>query len=332
MDIRNARQLKQFARERVAQSQQQRKLVLIYAGVLTGLAIAVTLLQYLLDVQIGKTGGLGSMGTRSILSTVKAVLPLAETVVSTCLSLGYLAAMMRVARGQFTSPKTLRLGFDRFWVLLRKTLLEGLIYLGVAMVSMYIAMFFFFLTPLSHGLMEVLTPMLSGSSALDPYSILADAAAYEQIMEAMTPFFFLFLGVFCLAVIPIAFRYRMADYVLIDHPEKGAFAVLWESRRMMRGNCLNLLRVDLNLWWYYLGMVLITVVGYGDVLLSLLGVNLPLSEDGAYYLFFALYQILQFALCVFLRNRVETTYALSYDAIRPQPPQNGVVLGNIFQM
>lgn len=332
MDIRNAKQLKQFAGERVAQCRQQRRLVLIYAGILTGMAVLVALLQSLLDMQISKTGGLGSMGIRSVLSTVKTVLPVLEMVVSTCLSLGYLAAMMRVARGQFASPKTLRLGFDRFWMLLRKTLLEGLIYLGVAMAAMYIAMFFYFITPLSQGLMKVLTPMLSGSGALDPYSILADAAVYEQIMEAMTPYFFLFLGVFCLAVIPIAFRYRMADFVLIDHPEKGAFAVLRESRRMMRGNCLNLLRVDLNLWWYYLGMVLITVVGYGDVLLSLLGVSLPLSGDGAYYLFFALYQILQFGLCVWLRNWVETTYALSYDAIRPQEPQNGVVLGNIFQM
>lgn len=332
MDIRNAKQLKQFAGERVAQCRQQRKLVLIYAGILTGMAVLVALLQSLLDMQISKTGGLGSMGIRSVLSTVKTVLPVLEKVVSTCLSLGYLAAMMRVARGQFASPKTLRLGFDRFWVLLRKTLLEGLIYLGVAMAAMYIAMFFYFITPLFQGLMEVLTPMLSENGALDPYSILADAAAYEQIMEAMTPYFFLFLGVFCLAVIPIAFRYRMADFVLIDHPEKGAFAVLRESRRMMRGNCLNLLRVDLNLWWYYLGMVLITVVGYGDVLLSLLGVSLPLSGDGAYYLFLALHQILQFGLCVWLRNWVETTYALSYDAIRPQEPQNGVVLGNIFQM
>lgn len=332
MDIRNAKQLKQFAKERVSQSQGQQHLVLVYAGILTAMAVLVALLQYLLDVQIGKTGGLSSMGTRSVLSTIKTLLPIIEMVISTCLSLGYLASMLRVARGQYVSTKTLRLGFDRFWVLLRKTLLEGLIYLGVAMIAMYISMFFYMVTPLSNGLMKVLTPLLSGSSALNPYDILNDTAIYDQIIGAMTPFFLLFLGVFCLVVIPIAFRYRMADYVLIDHPEKGAFAILRESRRMMKGNCLNLFRVDLNLWWYYLAVVLITVVGYGDVLMPLLGANFSGSEDAVYYIFFIAYQILQFSLCASLRNRVETTYALSYDAIRPQEPKNGVVLGNIFQM
>ena len=58
MDIRNAKQLKQFAGERVAQCRQQRRLVLIYAGILTGMAVLVALLQSLLDMQISKTGGL----------------------------------------------------------------------------------------------------------------------------------------------------------------------------------------------------------------------------------------------------------------------------------
>lgn len=332
MDIRNTKQLKQFAQERVAQSRDQQRIVLTYAGIITGMAVLVTLLQYLLDVQIGKTGGLGSMGTRSVLSTVKTVLPALEMVVSTCLSIGYLSTILRIARGQYASTKGLRLGFDRFWVLLRKTLLEGLIYLGAALAAMYLSLFFYMITPLSNGLMAVLTPVLSGSSVLDPYSILNDAALYDQIVGAMTPYFILFLVIFCLVSIPLMFYYRMADFVLIDHPEKGAFAILRESRRMMRRNCLNLFRVDLSLWWYYLAMLLITLVSYGDMILPLLGVTLPLSGDGAYYLFFGLCQILQFGLCVWLRNRVETTYALAYDAIRPQQPQNGVVLGNIFQM
>lgn len=332
MNIRDVTSLKQFAADRLEHAREAKKIVLIFGGTLTAMAVLVTLLQFLLDAWIGKTSGLGSMGTRSVLSTIKTVLPVLEMVVSTCLSIGYLASMLRVARGQYVSPKTLRLGFDRFWVLLRKTLLEELIYLGAAIVSMYISMFFYMVTPLSRDLMEVLTPLISGSSALDPTSLLTDPQIYAQVTGAMLPFFVLFLVVFCLVAIPLAFRYRMADYVLIDHPEKGALAILRESRKMMRGNCLNLLRVDLNLWWYYGAVALITLIGYGDMLLSLLGVTFPWSEDAVYYLFFALYQALQFALCVFFRNRMETTYALSYDAIRPQPPQNSVVLGNIFQM
>lgn len=330
MDIRNPNELKAFAKDRVEAAQDQKKIVLTYAGILTGIAVLVALIQYILDVQIGKTGGLSNMGLRSILSTVKTLLPVAESLIATCLSIGYLASMLRVARGQYVSSKTLRLGFDRFWVLLRKTLLEGLIYLGAGIVSMYIAMFFYMVTPLSNGLMEVLAPMLE--DALTPAGLLANTQLYNAAVSAMRPFFILFLIVFCLVVIPIAFRYRMTDYVLIDHPEKGAFAILRESRMMMRRNCWNLFRIDLSLWWYYAAVVLSTLIGYGDILLPMIGVTFPWSDSVVFYLFLALYQGLQFALCVGLRNRVEATYALSYDAIRPQEPKNGVVLGNIFQM
>lgn len=332
MDIRNPKQLTTFAAQRVSQAKEQKRLVLIYAGILTAMAVLIALAQFVLDYQIGKTGGLGSMGLRSILSTIKSVLPVIQFAVSTCLSIGYLAAMLRIARGQYLSEKTLRLGFDRFWALLRKTLLEGLIYLGAAIAATYASLFLYMVTPLSRGLMEVLTPMLSGSSVLDPYALLNDDALYGQLVGAMAPYFILFLVMFCLAAIPLAYRYRMANYVLIDHPEKGAFAILRESRKMMQGNCRNLFRLDLSLWWYYAAVVLITVIGYGDMLLPLVGVSFPWSDQASFYLFFALYQALQFGLCVWLRNRVETAYALAYDAIRPQEPQNGVVLGNIFQM
>lgn len=332
MDIRNPNELKSFASHRVEAAQNQKKIVLTYAGLLTAMAVLLSLIQYVLDVQIGKTGGLSSMGLRSILSTVKTLLPFLQSLIATCLSIGYLASALRMARGQYVSSEQLRLGFDRFWVLLRKTLLEGLIYLGAGIASMYISMFFYLVTPLSNGLMEFLTPMLGDTGNLNPMGLLADAQIYDQLVGAMLPFFILFLVVFCLVVIPIAFRYRMADYVLIDHPEKGAFAILRESRMMMRRNCLNLFRVDLSLWWYYAAVVVVTIIGYGDMLLPLIGVTFPWSDSTVFYLFLALYQLLQFTLCVSLRNRVEATYALSYDAIRPQEPKNGVVLGSIFQM
>lgn len=332
MDIRNTKQLTGFAAQRVEQTREQKKLVLIYAGCLTALSALVVLIQFLLDIQIGKTGGLGSMGLRSILSAIKPVLTVVKFALSLCLSIGYLSAMLRIARGQFVSTKTLRLGFDRFWVLLRKTLLEGLIYFGAATIAMYASTFLYVLTPLSRGFMDVLTPMLSENSALNPYALLSDEAVYSQLVSAMTPFFILFLVLFCLVAIPLAYRYRMANYVLIDHPEKGAFAVLRESRMMMRGNCVNLFRLDLRMWWYYAAVTAISVIGFGDLLLPLVGVSFPWSDTVGFYLFFALSQLLQFGLCVTLRNRVETAYALAYDAIRPQEPQNGAVLGNIFQM
>ena len=65
----------------------------------------------------------------------------------------------------------------------------------------------------------------------------------------------------------------------------------------------------------------------------MLGIRLPWSDTVSYYGFFAAYLAVQFAIYYFLRNRVEVTYALAYDSLRPREPENnGAVLGNIFQM
>ena len=101
---------------------------------------------------------------------------------------------------------------------------------------------------------------------------------------------------------------------------------------MMRRNRLKLLRVDISLWWFYAAVLLANVIGYGDTILPMLGVSLPMSEDAAYYLFYALSLAILFAVYYFLRNRAEVTYALVYDDLRPKEKQDGVVLGNIFQM
>ena len=330
MNIRDVKGLKRFARERLEQTPVQRKLVLIYAGSLVGMSVLVALIQYLLDLQINQTSGLGGMGTRGILAAVQSVLPMIESVISMCLGLGFLSAMLRIARGQYVSVNSLRLGFDRFWVLLRKSILEGLMCFGVAMASMYAAMAVFMVTPLSRKAVELLLPVVQSG---DPYAFLNDAALYGQLMWALRPFFVVFLLAFTVAVTPLLFRYRMADYILIDKPGIGAMAALRESRMMMRHNCMKLLRVDLGLWWYYAAVAVVTVIGYGDQLLPMLGVKLPFSGDGNYYLFFAIYQVLQLGLCVGLLGWTETTYALAYDAIRPKEKRdNGVVLGNIFQM
>lgn len=332
MDIRNVKGLKAFAQERLDNAPAAKKIVTVYAGACLALTVAVTLIQFLLGRWIDSTSGLGSMGLRSVLSAVQTVLPIIELGLSLCLSLGYLAAMLRVARGQYVSLNTLRLGFDRFWPLLRLNLLEVLILSGAGFASLYAASILFVLTPLSNGAMEILAPILGQETILDG-GFLLDEALYSQLAGAMLPAVALFGVLFTLLAVPMLFRYRMADYVLIDKPGLGAMGALRESRKMVKGNVRSLLRLDLGLWWYYAAVFGVTALGYGDQVLGMLGVTLPWSGEAVYYFFFALYQLAQLGLCIWLRNRAETTYALAYDALRPkEAPQNGVVLGNIFQM
>ena len=332
MNLRNLRQIHQFAADRLKQSPSQKQVVLIYAALSLALTALVTVLSHVLDLQMDNFGGLSNLGKRSMLSSVQSMLPMVQSLLSMCLNVGYLAAMLRIARGLYTSPQTLRLGFDRFWLLLRCSIFKGLMLSAVVFVSMYFGVMIYMMTPFSDAAVEIITPLLSQVSMLNT-QIVIDDATYLLLMEAMVPAFAI-CGILLLVLgVPVLYNYRMAEYVIIDKPAVGALAALRESKKMMRGNRLSLMKLDISLWWYYLASFAATVICYGDVLLPMLGLKLPIPDTVAFYGFYVLYLAASFAVHFFLRNRVEVCYGLAYDAVKPEEKQdNGVVLGNIFQM
>lgn len=330
MDICNTSEIKAAALRRLTDAGQAKRIAAIYAGVTLGLSALVTILGLVLEAMMSGATGLGGMGRRTILSSVQSMLPWVVGLITMCVELGYQAAMLRVARGQYASPQTLRLGFDRFWVLLRCILLEGVILFAIAFGGIYIATMLFMLTPFSGRVMEVLSPVLEDVTLLSPEMVL-DEALYDQLMQAMIPAFVMCAIVVAAAAIPVLYRLRMARFVIIDKPGIGALAALRESRKMMRGNCLRLVKLDISLWPYYIGCVFASLLCYGDVLLPMMGVRFPWSDTVSYYLFFALYLAVQFAVYYFLKNQAEAAYSIAYDSIRPKEPKmEGVALGSIF--
>ena len=332
MDIRNTRTMKTFAAERLETSPQEKKIVLIYSGLTLGLALLTTVVRYVLGIQIDQMGGLSNLGTRTVFSTIQSMLPLVQSLVVLCLDLGYLAAMLRIARGQYSSPNTLRLGFDRFWTLLRCTLIQGFMYAGLSVASVYVAASIFVMTPWSRPFIDAMLPMMNQTTLLNPQVPINEATAME-LVPSMIPMFLLVILIAGILMIPLSFWFRMVNYVIIDKPGMGAIAALRESRKMMRGNCLKLLKLDLSFFWYYAALAAVTAIGNADLWLPMFGVTLPMSADVAYFVFYAVFLVLQFGIYYFLRNRVEVSYALAYDAVKPEEPKDtGVVLGNIFQM
>ena len=330
MDICNTSEIKAAALRRLTDAGQAKRIAAIYAGVTLGLSALVTILGLVLEAMMSGATGLGGMGRRTILSSVQSMLPWVVGLITMCVELGYQAAMLRGARGQYASPQTLRLGFDRFWVLLRCILLEGVILFAIAFGGIYIATMLFMLTPFSGRVMEVLSPVLENVTLLSPEMVL-DEALYDQLMQAMIPAFVMCAIVVAAAAIPVLYRLRMARFVIIDKPGIGALAALRESRKMMKGNCLRLAKLDISLWPYYIGCVFASLLCYGDVLLPMMGVRFPWSDTVSYYLFFALYLAVQFAVYYFLRNQAEVAYSIAYDSIRPKEPKTeGVALGSIF--
>ncbi len=332
MDIRNTRHLKSFAADRTANAPQEKRILLIYCGLTMGLSLLSLIVRYVLGLQIDQLGGLSNLSRRSMLSAVQSMLPLVVSLVVMCIEVGYIAAMLRIARGQYASPNTLRLGFDRFWTLLRCSILQGLIYGTLILAAVYAAAMVFVMSPWGTAFMEQVSPLMANVSLLNPQMVIDDATAMALI-PTMIPMFLMIAVAVCLLVIPTVFRFRMANYVIIDKPGKGALFALRESKKMMRGNCRKLLKLDLSYWWYFLLLLAISSVGNMDLYLASFGVKLPMSADAAYFLFYIAYLALQLAAYYFLRNRIEVTYALAYDSIKPEEPKdNGIVLGNIFNM
>lgn len=332
MNLRNIREIKECAVRRLEESPSQKRIVVIYAALALGLTALVTVMNHLLGLQIDNFGGLSNLGKKTMLSTVRSMLPLVQSALTMCLDLGYVAAMLRIARGMYTSPQTLRLGFDRFWVLLRCAIFKGLILTGVTFVSAYAGIMVYLMTPLAAPAVEIITPLVSQMNLLDSALVLDDAT-YTQLVQVMTPCFVI-CGILMLILAgPIFYSFRMTNYVIIEKPGMGALRALKESKKMMRHNRFQLLKLDISLWWYYLASAGAMLVCYGDVLLPMLGVELPVSEETAFFGFYVLYLAASFGIHVFLRNRAEVTYALAYDAVKPAEKQDGgVVLGNIFQM
>lgn len=330
MTIPSFKILKKNAAERVAAAEHSQKIVLIYAGIITALAALVTIVNFTLDLQIAKLGGLSNMGLRSIFSTIQSVLPMVQTMVVMCLDIGYLAAMLRISREQYTSEHTLKLGFERFWVMIRFSLIQSAIYTLAAMVTCWVAVQVYLITPFSNAIIDMVTPEMADPNVV--MELLQDPVFTSQIMTAMIPLLIICGILYAAVCIPISYSLRMCRYVIIDKPGQGAMFAIKESRSMMRGSRMRLFRLDVSMWWWFAISFGSTLLAYGDTLLPMLGISLPFSATAAYYIFFALYLLVQFAACYFLRNRVEVVYAQVYNALKPREKDSGVVLGNIFQM
>ncbi|MBQ2855233.1 MAG: DUF975 family protein [Oscillospiraceae bacterium] len=330
MTIPSFKILKKNAAERVAAAENEKKIVLIYAVSIALLALIVTAVNYLLELQIGETGGLSNMGLRTVLSTFQSVIPIIQNFIAMCLNVGFLAAMLRISRRQYASEKTLKLGFDRFWVLLRASLFQGCMYMMAGMAASWLAVLVYMLTPLSNSLQQLLEPMVSDPSF--DVAALETMTLSDEVIFSMIPLFILFGILYLAFMIPISYNLRMVNYIIIDKPGMGAMLAIGQSRAIMRGHRMRLFKLDLSLWWWYAISVFSSFLAYGDMLLISAGITLPWSESVSYFLFYILYLVVQFSACWFFRSRVEVVYAQVYDALKPREKQEGVVLGNIFQM
>lgn len=294
-----------------------RLLVLIHTAVSLGASLLLALFNLLLSDMIADTGGLSGLGTRSMLQTAQAVLELAVTVALPFWNISLVRAALLWARGELAEPPTLLEGFRRFRSVLGVKLLTGTLFLAVCMAVSYIGTTLFLFTPFADSLMKVLDPIMQETGILSPDTLFTDEVI-AQISTAAVPLF-IFLGVIFAAIaIPIWYRIRFADFAVMDGGR--SLVSLLESYRITKKKTLQILKIDLSFWWFYLLQALSVALCYGDSILTALGVTLPISPEVAYIAFFALGIVCQGLLLWQYQAQVSATYALAYETLTADAP------------
>ncbi len=294
------------------------RLMLLYAGISAALLLLFSTVDFFLQRQIAQTGGLSGLGIRSVLTTISTVLSQGVNIAMPFWTIGYLSASLQMGRRLPFSGSTLLDGFRNAGPVFRLMLLKGLAFFLPALACFYPAMMIFLLTPFSEALTQAITPLLSESS--DFQAIVDNEAFLAAVDESTLPAMLIFLGLYLLVCIPLFYRLRLADLALMENPQAGAMAAIRKSFVLTRRNCSRLVKMDLSYWWYYALTAIILVVAYGDVLAPYFGISLPMDQQTAFFVFYDVYLLAQFALRLWMMNRVQVSYVLLYDDLVPSQP------------
>ena len=316
MTIYDRRELCENAAATLSQTPSHRRTAFLWAGVSAAAMLLTNLIVLFLNNRINGISGLAGMDTKNALTTLKVALNFFVTLSLPLWNLGHTASALEISRTRQARPGTLLEGFRRFGPFLRFLVLQGVLYIVLLLVSSHISSFLMAMTPLSAKLMDSMLPILENAGTAGDAAL--DQATLDTLVHAMLPIMACFFLVFLALCIPASYHLRMAPFLLLENPQCGALYAMITSFKMMRHNCLALFLLDLRFWWFYLAEALIIALGFGDVLLPLLGVTLPLDAQVSYYLFYGLALVAQVALYTLCKNRVQVTYARAYDTLSPK--------------
>ena len=299
-----------------------RRIVLLYALPALLFPLLIMVINLLLERQLAGTGGLSGIGLRSTLETIQTVLSSAMRLLLPFWQLGLTYCAMVICREQYVSPNHLFEGFRRWGAALRLMIFRLLRYTLGCLCGVFLGSSIYTMTPLSNKLLATSNliasdPAYANATAEEIMSVLITQVGFWEI----APYYILCTLGAALLVIPLFYRYRMSNYILLDSPVPRALICVHESSRMMHGNSISLFKADLHLWWYYLLLFLSALVAYGDLLLPLLGVALPFSGQWSLVIFALMSTAMQFAVYYLFSGQVETFYACIYESLKA--PEGG---------
>ena len=284
-----------------------KKLVLIHTSIIAAVTLLANILIYVLEQQLASAGGLGGLGTRSILLTAQTMLQFLPALLMPFWAMGYVFSIVNISGGKRTGPGDLAEGFFRFFPVLRLELLMALMYALLAFAATQLGGTVFLWTPWAAPFMNAALAFLA-----DPENLALEQELYVQAYQVMVPMALIMGAVFVGISAPFFYRFRMARLHMMANPGKGAFAAMKESAAMTRFRRFELFKLDLHFWWFYLLEAGAVALGYGQLLFSALGADAILPDVAWHFIFLILSLGWQLVLHHWRKNEVYVTYAKVY--------------------
>ena len=318
METLNPKNIISQARQRLM-GRNTKNLTMLYAGVSAAVSLVIVVLQLLLAKGIGNTGGLSGMGMRSVLETAQLVLQWANTLLLPFWSLGFLYVALLWAREAQADKRDLLAGFHRVGPYLGLLLNRAILTILVLVVSINISSVIYMMTPAADRILE-LAENFGDTDQMYDYLYSLDMDQIMVLLRSMIPMMVIGCVLASVLLIPLLYRFRMAEYVILDQKGVRGIGAMILSAALLRRRRWQLFKLDLRFWWYYGLKLLCTVLLYGDMILEALGVVLPVGSGMAYVLTYVLYLGGLFAVEISFRPRVETAYACAYEQLKELSP------------
>lgn len=314
MAILNTRELKYRGAAAAAHFRPEgRRLVLVYCAVLALVGLGSNGLNLYLNSQISQTGGLGGLGMRSMLQTIQSVLNYVNMFFGPFWSAGFLLAMLGMVRGSAPRAEDLTGGFRRFGRIFSGMIFQLMVTVLVVVGAANVASILFSMTPTGMRFAQLMQQLAS-----DPGFITGNINLEQLPLEGLQEGLFWLLGLTMVLFLPvyirISYSFRMATYLMVERPI-GGFQAHFQSMRLMRGHKWQLFKMDLSYWWYYVLGVVISVVGYLDVILGLAGVAVPVNEMVMFFGTLVVYFVLLTGLYLWKKCDVDAAYVLAFEEI-----------------
>lgn len=277
-----------------------------YTAVYLAVGLLVALTTLVCDLLLARTGGLGDIDKRTLISTVEMLIALVAQAFLPLWTAGFTCCAMGFARNQRVESGHLLGGMHRWGVLLRLSLCQSFVYFAASYALLMVVMPLYMMTPWGTPLLKTMTELMYLTTA-------TAQEMQEALMVALEPLYIVWIPLVTVLSVFLSYQFRLALYRVLDADSPGAIRAMWQSCRLIHRHRWQLVKLDLSWWWYYLLTALSMCILYVPELLTAFGVTLPVGSNVAYLLCYLVYAALLGILYLTSLAKVETSYALFYN-------------------